>query len=216
MATSFSFKKSRYTAHEARHLASGDGGRRKKRPRRIAGARRRRRQLQLTHIDSSKSNTCCVTVTIEDSGVGIDPSSVTHLFDAFHSTKRDGMGIGLSICRSMIEAHGGHIWAVPNKPRGAAFYFKWQTRRDEMAATAELRAKYDSLSVRERQVMDMVVKGQLSKQIAAKLGLSEITVKVCRGQIMRKMQAASLLDLGRMSEKLDRMRNRVGYSHSRQ
>jgi FixJ family two-component response regulator len=84
---------------------------------------------------------------------------------------------------------------------------KSQTRRDEMAAIAELQAKYESLSVRERQVMDMVVKGQLSKQIAAKLRLSEITVKVCRGHIMRKMQARSLLELGRMSEKLDRIRN---------
>lgn len=84
---------------------------------------------------------------------------------------------------------------------------KSQTRRDEMAAIAELRARHESLSVRERQVMDMVVKGQLSKQIAAKFRLSEITVKVCRGNIMRKMQAGSLLELGRMSEKLDRIRN---------
>ena len=75
------------------------------------------------HIISSKSNTCGATITIEDSGVGIDPASVNHLFDAFHSTKSDGMGIGLSICRSIIEAHSGQIWAAPNKPRGAAFCF---------------------------------------------------------------------------------------------
>jgi signal transduction histidine kinase len=75
------------------------------------------------HIISSKSDTCGATITIEDSGVGIDPASVNHLFDAFHSTKSDGMGIGLSICRSIIEAHSGQIWAAPNKPRGAAFCF---------------------------------------------------------------------------------------------
>jgi signal transduction histidine kinase len=75
------------------------------------------------HIISSKSNTCGATITIDDSGVGIDPASVNHLFDAFHSTKSDGMGIGLSICRSIIEAHSGQIWAAPNKPRGAAFCF---------------------------------------------------------------------------------------------
>jgi signal transduction histidine kinase len=75
------------------------------------------------HIISSKSNPCGATITIEDSGVGIDPASVNHLFDAFHSTKSDGMGIGLSICRSIIEAHSGHIWAAPNKPRGATFCF---------------------------------------------------------------------------------------------
>jgi signal transduction histidine kinase len=75
------------------------------------------------HIISSKPNTCGATITIEDSGVGIDPASVDHLFDAFQSTKSDGMGIGLSICRSIIEAHSGQIWAAPNKPRGAAFCF---------------------------------------------------------------------------------------------
>jgi FixJ family two-component response regulator len=84
---------------------------------------------------------------------------------------------------------------------------KSQTRRNEMTALTDLRMKYESLSERERQIMEMVVNGQVSKQIAAKLRLSEITVKVCRGQIMRKMQAASLLELGRMSERLDRIRN---------
>lgn len=74
-------------------------------------------------VNSSKSNTRGVTVTIEDTGIGIDPGSVSHLFDAFHSTKSDGMGIGLSICRSIIEAHGGHIWAAPTNPRGATFCF---------------------------------------------------------------------------------------------
>jgi FixJ family two-component response regulator len=84
---------------------------------------------------------------------------------------------------------------------------KSRTRRNEMTALTDLRMRYESLSERERQIMEMVVNGQLSKQIAARLRLSEITVKVCRGQIMRKMQAASLLELGRMSERLDRMRN---------
>jgi len=79
---------------------------------------------------------------------------------------------------------------------------KSQTRRRDMWAIADLHGRYETLSVRERQVMDMVVGGQLSKQIAATLRLSEITVKVCRAQIMRKMQATSLLELGRMFEKL--------------
>jgi signal transduction histidine kinase len=74
-------------------------------------------------VNSSKCNIRGVAVTIEDTGVGIDPGSITHVFDAFHSTKRDGMGIGLSICRSTIEAHGGHIWAIPTKRRGATFCF---------------------------------------------------------------------------------------------
>ena len=84
---------------------------------------------------------------------------------------------------------------------------KSRTRRNELAALTDLRMKYESLSERERQIMEMVVNGQLSKQIAAKLHVSEITVKVCRGQIMRKMQTTSLLELGRMSERLDRIKN---------
>jgi len=79
---------------------------------------------------------------------------------------------------------------------------KCQARREEMAAIADLRARYESLSARERQVMEMIVNGQLSKQIAAQFGLSEITVKVCRAQLMRKMRTTSLLELGRMSEQL--------------
>ncbi|MDU6669604.1 MAG: LuxR C-terminal-related transcriptional regulator, partial [Bradyrhizobium sp.] len=82
-----------------------------------------------------------------------------------------------------------------------------QIRRNEKTMTADLRARYDSLSVRERQVMDMILDGKLTKQIAAKFALSEITVKVCRAQIMRKMEAASLLELGRMSERLERIRD---------
>jgi FixJ family two-component response regulator len=81
---------------------------------------------------------------------------------------------------------------------------KSHARRDEIAAVAGLRSRYDSLSAREQEIMNLVIEGQLTKQIAAKLHLSEITVKVCRGQIMKKMGATSLLELGRMSEKLDR------------
>lgn len=84
---------------------------------------------------------------------------------------------------------------------------KAEARRAEGAAVAGLRRLYNSLSPRERQVMQMVVDGQLSKQIAATLGLSEITVKVCRAQIMRKMHTSSLLELGRIAEKLERWHN---------
>ena len=69
-------------------------------------------------------------------------------------------------------------------------------------ATAALRARFETLSPREREVMRLVVTGRLNKQIAGDIGISEITVKVHRGQVMRKMRAASLPDLARMADRL--------------
>ena len=64
-----------------------------------------------------------VLVAVRDSGPGIDPSHLERVFDAFYTTKPSGMGMGLSICRSIIEAHGGRLWAEANEPRGAVFRF---------------------------------------------------------------------------------------------
>ena len=58
-----------------------------------------------------------------NSGPGIDPSHLERVFDAFHTTKSSGTGMGLSICRSIIDAHGGRLWAEANEPRGTIFQF---------------------------------------------------------------------------------------------
>jgi signal transduction histidine kinase len=64
-----------------------------------------------------------VLVAVRDSGPGIDPDHVERVFKAFYTTKSSGVGMGLSICRSIIDAHGGRLWADANEPRGAVFQF---------------------------------------------------------------------------------------------
>ena len=64
-----------------------------------------------------------VLVTVRDSGPGLGQVNVEKVFDAFHTTKPDGLGVGLSICRSIVEAHGGRLWAAPNESNGAVFHF---------------------------------------------------------------------------------------------
>jgi signal transduction histidine kinase len=64
-----------------------------------------------------------VLVSVTDCGVGISAENADRLFSAFFTTKSSGMGMGLSICRSIIEAHGGRLWATANIPHGATFQF---------------------------------------------------------------------------------------------
>jgi FixJ family two-component response regulator len=78
-----------------------------------------------------------------------------------------------------------------------------RSMRQQRSELAALRQRFETLTKRECQVMAMVVAGKLNREIAAKLGTSEITVKVQRSHLMRKMQAASVIDLARMAEKLD-------------
>jgi signal transduction histidine kinase len=74
-----------------------------------------------------------VRVSIEDSGVGLELQSLDRVFDAFYTTKGNGIGVGLSISRSIIEAHGGHLWAARNDGPGATFHFTLPIYRPDSA-----------------------------------------------------------------------------------
>jgi PAS domain S-box-containing protein len=74
-------------------------------------------------ISTEQNQTGDVLVAVRDSGPGIDPEHLERLFEAFYTTKSSGVGMGLSICRSITHAHGGRLWADVNEPRGAVFQF---------------------------------------------------------------------------------------------
>ena len=74
-------------------------------------------------ISTDRADPDGVLVAVKDSGAGLDPTSLERLFVPFYTTKPGGLGMGLSICRSIIEAHGGRLWATANLPRGAIFHF---------------------------------------------------------------------------------------------
>jgi C4-dicarboxylate-specific signal transduction histidine kinase len=75
------------------------------------------------HISTASMESEGVCVAVRDIGPGLSPESLSRLFEPFYTTKPDGMGMGLSICRSIIEAHGGRLWATRCEPRGALFQF---------------------------------------------------------------------------------------------
>ena len=72
---------------------------------------------------STEEDQAGVVVAVRDSGPGIDPERLDRIFEAFYTTKPSGTGMGLSICRSIIHAHGGRLWVETNEPRGVVFRF---------------------------------------------------------------------------------------------
>jgi PAS domain S-box-containing protein len=86
----------------------------------MSGVDDRPRQLM---VRTERDNSDGVRVTVRDAGVGVEPENTQKLFDAFYTTKHDGMGIGLSVSRSIIERHHGRLWAEPNDGPGTTFSF---------------------------------------------------------------------------------------------
>jgi PAS domain S-box-containing protein len=86
----------------------------------MSGIDERRRELTIV---SAADGPDAVSIEVRDTGTGLDPERATHLFEPFYTTKAEGIGIGLSISRSIVEAHGGHLSATANVPRGAVFRF---------------------------------------------------------------------------------------------
>jgi len=86
----------------------------------MSGSDERSRKLL---ISTEEDGANIVRIAVRDWGPGLKPEGLDRLFDAFYSTKPDGMGMGLSICRAIIEAHGGRLWATAKLPRGAVFQF---------------------------------------------------------------------------------------------
>jgi signal transduction histidine kinase len=86
----------------------------------IANSKNSERELS---ISSAKDESNNLIVAVRDSGAGLDAANLERVFDAFFTTKADGMGMGLAISRTIIESHGGRLWATSNSPQGSVFQF---------------------------------------------------------------------------------------------
>ena len=88
-------------------------------------------QPRVPDVQSELSKSDFVHVSIEDTGTGVDSSDVDRIFNPLFTTKTRGMGMGLSICRSIIESHGGRIWVSPGASGGSIFHFELPTKVGE-------------------------------------------------------------------------------------
>ena len=90
----------------------------------MSGISQTRRKLLVSSVKDGQNG---VLVSIRDSGPGFDETAPDRLFEAFYTTKENGMGIGLAVSRTIIQAHGGRLWAMPSAPQGAIFQFTLPT-----------------------------------------------------------------------------------------
>ena len=96
----------------------------------MSGVSDRRRELS---VASAKDESNGVLVTVRDSGPGLGGTAPDQLFEAFYTTKSQGMGMGLAVSRTIVQAHGGRLWAAPNVPQGAIFQFSLPTDGGEVS-----------------------------------------------------------------------------------
>jgi putative pyrimidine permease RutG len=99
----------------------------------MSAVRERARVLQVTTITEDPDH---IVMSVSDSGTGIDPKNARHIFDPFFTTKLRGMGMGLSICRSIVETHGGRLWVSPGAAHGSVFHVRLPSAASESRAGA--------------------------------------------------------------------------------
>ncbi len=92
------------------------------------------RRVEIRAVRGTEDGHPSVTIRVADRGVGIAPEETPRLFEAFHTTKPHGMGLGLAISRAIVEAHGGRLWAEPNHEKGAVFAFRLRAAQAVAAA----------------------------------------------------------------------------------
>jgi signal transduction histidine kinase len=81
-------------------------------------------------IRTRRADAASVTVSVEDAGTGIDPQDIERIFQPLYTTKREGLGMGLAIARTIVDAHGGRLWATNNAGGGATFEFTLPVDRE--------------------------------------------------------------------------------------
>ena len=86
-------------------------------------------------VKTKRSEGRQVVISVSDTGVGLPAEGTDEIFNAFFTTKAQGSGMGLAISRSIVESHGGHLWATSNDGRGATFHFTLPTAAVEVSAT---------------------------------------------------------------------------------
>ncbi|MGA3047744.1 MAG: sensor histidine kinase [Terracidiphilus sp.] len=124
-------------------------------------------RCRLLVIRTQRDGGDCVRLTVVDSGVGFDPQTTERLFEAFYTTKNDGMGIGLSVCQSIIERHHGRLWATPNFGPGATFSFSIPRAVENAAGAGRsdaIRSSACASDLAERLFLDAVNAVEMTPQ----------------------------------------------------